>query len=739
MSNRLKSGHVLETMNYIEDGYIESALSRLGYLTGDSDGEMKMKNSKPRKHVKQKSGSIAFMIMRRVAIFIGVAFLATTATVTTAMAFNEEFRETVKEIIFEFFHVEDEEVVPELSDTEEITIDTMYVEQDRSIIGGVIEGRYVHTPVSCNAREGVYVICTDEIELNQGSHYDAYYEENGEFIKLEEHTFRGDYTVLGNDFHIEFDWAVHGGQVALTYIGVDENYRIPANPGDKDAMLVELLCSFQSEDGEYVGTAYPVLLNLETGELKDVLAGTGAEKLMNLCNQAVSEDGSKMLLAQSDGSLYYVDLAAKALYSVEELSGEKADACSLIGDTLSCWTLENGKYRAWLIDLTTMERAELFSEVPNIMGENYAVVGQSSTDETDSEESHAGIVYLSGFDTIVHWGTMFTGSHFALETNEAGNVTVIDLETGEKIPVEGFTWPADRYTDVLWETSPDGKRLLISGGEIGSQYGYIGVLDFEKMNYLEFSRKNSNEVYEWKPYWFDKDTVIIQATSKDSYYIQDYYVYDLQAANPGMEISPTDQTMQQEIEASQETLLTEPEDNEFVKVIDYIPDAVIELRYASENNFTGQRIYDFADAWLRYGTVKKLMAVQEAVKTEGMYLKVWDAFRPPAAQYTLWEAYPDATYVSDPNKGFSSHSKGNTIDVTLVNEEGIELSMPTDYDDFTSLADRDYSDCSKEAAENAQLLEQVMVEYGFKPYQGEWWHYSDIDAYDVEEIFHPTK
>lgn len=516
--NSLKSGHVLEIMNYIEDEYIESALKRLDYM-GNKYARKKNVQKKPKMYF--------YTFAKRVAIFIGIVILATTTTVATAMAVNEDFRETVKEFIFEFLHIEEEETVPQLPGTEEVTIDTMYVEPDRSILGGVIEGRYVHTPVSCNAREGVYVICTDEIELNQGSHYDAYYEENGEFFQLEEHTFSGDYTVLGNEFHIAFDWAVHGGQVALTYVGAGENYRIPANPGDSDAMLVELLCSSQDTEGEYISTAYPVFLNLETGELTDVLAGTGAEKLMDLCNQAVSEDGSKMLLAQSDGSLYYVDLAAKALYSVEELSGEKADACSLIGDTLSCWTLENGKYQAWSIDLTTMERTELFSEVPNIMGENYAAVGQSSTDETDSEERHAGIVYLSGFDTIVHWGTMFTGSHFALETDEAGNVTVIELATGEKIPVEGFTWPADRYTDVLWESSPDGKRLLISGGEIGSKYEYIGVLDFEKMNYLEFSRKNSNEVYEWKPYWFDKDTVIIQAISKDSYDIQDYYVYDL--------------------------------------------------------------------------------------------------------------------------------------------------------------------------------------------------------------------
>ena len=509
--SKIKSRDILDIMTYIEDEYIEGALSRLRYLNDDP-----MQN-KPEREKRTKGNGLIFTVMKRAAIFIGIVFLVTSTTVATAMAFNEEFREAVKEIIFEFFQIEYGEIVPELSGTEEVTLDTMYVEQDRRILGGMIEGRYVHTPVSSNAREGVYLICTDEIEMNQGSHYDAYYEENGAFIKLEEHTSCGDYTVLGNEFHMEFDWAVHDGQVSLTYIGAEENYRIPANPGDADSMLVELLCTIPTESGEAAATAYPVLLNLKTGELKDVLAGTGAEKLGDLCNQAVSEDGTRMLLAQGNGALYYVDLSAKKLYNIEELSGEPADACSLIGDTLSCWKLENSAYHAWTIDLITLERKDLFTDVPNAMGENYPAAGQSSP----------GIVYLSGFDTTVHWGTMFAGSYFALETDTEGKVTVIDLASGEKLPVEGFTWPADRYADVLWDASPDGKRLLISGGEIGSKYEYIGVLDFDKMRYLEFSRENPNEVYEWKPYWFDQDTVIIQATSKDSYYVQDYYVYEL--------------------------------------------------------------------------------------------------------------------------------------------------------------------------------------------------------------------
>lgn len=181
----------------------------------------------------------------------------------------------------------------------------------------------------------------------------------------------------------------------------------------------------------------------------------------------------------------------------------------------------------------------------------------------------------------------------------------------------------------------------------------------------------------------------------------------------------------------------EPEDGDFVKVSTWIPEAVIDLRYATQGNFTGQQIYDFSDCWLRYGTVKKLMAVQKELTEKGLRLKIWDGFRPTAAQFALWEVCPDPKYVSNPNKGFSSHSRGNTVDITLVDAGGVEVLMPTGFDDFSSLADRDYRDCEPEAAEYAQFLESLMEKYGFKPYSGEWWHFSDTESYPVEEVFRP--
>ena len=181
----------------------------------------------------------------------------------------------------------------------------------------------------------------------------------------------------------------------------------------------------------------------------------------------------------------------------------------------------------------------------------------------------------------------------------------------------------------------------------------------------------------------------------------------------------------------------EPAPADLVAVVDYIPGIYTALRYASDNNFTHQVIYSFSDAYLRYGTVQKLASAQESLETAGYSLLIWDAFRPVSAQFKLWDICPDPAYVANPETGYSSHSRGSTVDITLVTLDGDPVEMPTDFDDFTAMADRDYSDVSEEAAANAGLLEEAMTVAGFKPYSAEWWHYSDTEPYPVEETFIP--
>lgn len=174
-----------------------------------------------------------------------------------------------------------------------------------------------------------------------------------------------------------------------------------------------------------------------------------------------------------------------------------------------------------------------------------------------------------------------------------------------------------------------------------------------------------------------------------------------------------------------------PEAGELVRVVDVIPGIYTDARYASEDNFTGRAIYADGTVYLRHSTAKKLAKVQEFLNSYGYSLCIWDGWRPVAAQFALWRACPDPVYVANPFSGVSGHCRGNTVDITLVTLDGESVAMPSDFDDFSSLADRDYSDVSPEAAENARLLEELMTAAGFRPYSAEWWHYTDNDAYDV--------
>lgn len=191
----------------------------------------------------------------------------------------------------------------------------------------------------------------------------------------------------------------------------------------------------------------------------------------------------------------------------------------------------------------------------------------------------------------------------------------------------------------------------------------------------------------------------------------------------------------QKIITQEITTEKEPEDDEYVLVKKYIPDIYVELRYATENNFTGVKIYDFTEAYLRYGTVKKLAQVQKELKQQGYSLKIWDAYRPFEAQQKLWEVYPDPNYVANPANGMRRHNLGGTVDITIVAADGSIIPMPSEFDDFSLKADRNYSDIdNEEAVNNVMILQNAMENNGFTGYQGEWWDYSDTVEYEAVDF-----
>jgi D-alanyl-D-alanine dipeptidase len=154
------------------------------------------------------------------------------------------------------------------------------------------------------------------------------------------------------------------------------------------------------------------------------------------------------------------------------------------------------------------------------------------------------------------------------------------------------------------------------------------------------------------------------------------------------------------------------------------PRIIVDMKYATEDNFTKKRLYDSNSCFLRKSTAVKLDAVQKELERMNLGLKVWDCYRPLAVQRILWAILPDERYVANPETG-SRHNRASAVDVTLVDSQGRELQMPTGFDDFSPRADHHYQDLPAQAVKNRELLKSLMEKAGFIPLPEEWWHYDD--------------
>ncbi len=163
------------------------------------------------------------------------------------------------------------------------------------------------------------------------------------------------------------------------------------------------------------------------------------------------------------------------------------------------------------------------------------------------------------------------------------------------------------------------------------------------------------------------------------------------------------------------------------------PYIVWDLKYASEDNFTGKVLYNKASCYLEEEVAECLYKVAERARELGFKLKVWDAYRPLSVQWALWNHTPDERFVAHPKKG-GKHTRGTAVDLTLIDSDGKELLMPTPFDDFTEKAFRSCQDLPGEAIKNRELLADVME--GFIGLPNEWWHfdYHKWEAFKPQDI-----
>jgi len=169
-----------------------------------------------------------------------------------------------------------------------------------------------------------------------------------------------------------------------------------------------------------------------------------------------------------------------------------------------------------------------------------------------------------------------------------------------------------------------------------------------------------------------------------------------------------------------------PRDDDLVDVARVIEDAVIDLRYATADNFTGAVLYPVARCKLRRAVAARLAKAAEALRAAERRLVLWDCYRPRSIQAELWRRVPDPRYVADPKKG-SRHGRGAAVDVALADRAGALVALPTKFDDFSEAAHR-RSALVGDAGAEARRLERAMVDAGFRPLSTEWWHFDAPDA-----------
>jgi zinc D-Ala-D-Ala dipeptidase len=176
------------------------------------------------------------------------------------------------------------------------------------------------------------------------------------------------------------------------------------------------------------------------------------------------------------------------------------------------------------------------------------------------------------------------------------------------------------------------------------------------------------------------------------------------------------------VEAYNATVAQNPE-KELVDLAKFIPHIVLDIRYATPNNFTGEQIYLSAHAFARRPVAEALKKIQGELNAKGLGLLIYDAYRPYSATVKFYEVYRDTTFVASPYKG-SKHNRGCAVDITLIDlKTGKPLQMPTDYDAFVREARADIALANKIAQQNREMLKEIMHRHGFKVTPSEWWHY----------------
>ncbi|KAB8161970.1 D-alanyl-D-alanine dipeptidase [Streptomyces sp. 3MP-14] len=168
-----------------------------------------------------------------------------------------------------------------------------------------------------------------------------------------------------------------------------------------------------------------------------------------------------------------------------------------------------------------------------------------------------------------------------------------------------------------------------------------------------------------------------------------------------------------------------------------------DIRYAGDHNFVGERIdgYEEPECLLAEETARALARVERDLARDGLGLRVFDCYRPQRAvdHFLRWAEEPGADerraefYPRVPkdrlfDEGYlaerSGHSRGGTVDLTLVDDEGRAVDMGTGFDFFDPASHPDSPEPDADQRRARERLRSAMAARGFTPIDTEWWHFT---------------
>ncbi len=175
-----------------------------------------------------------------------------------------------------------------------------------------------------------------------------------------------------------------------------------------------------------------------------------------------------------------------------------------------------------------------------------------------------------------------------------------------------------------------------------------------------------------------------------------------------------------------------------IELITLDPTIKLDIRYATENNFVGKKVYPEARAFLQEPAAKALVKVHKKLRKEGLGLVIFDGYRPWTITKLFWEVTSEdkRKFVANPAKG-SKHNRGCAVDLSIFDlKTGELIDMPSGYDEFTERASPNYSGGTELQRANRDKLRRLMEDVGFTVNPNEWWHfdYKNWEDYAIYDI-----